>query len=241
MLPSEAAMAFLKDNTAIAVVRRSGGEKKAVMGKAHPPYTDWTWTTLDRSIADPCLQQLADGRIIVSGRFSEPSTHTGLCWLDADDGTTEEFLSLPSGGYTGNPSIQVQDNDMLVAYFSSHEGATANYVARLSNESSRLSGQANGPPNSTTRITGTFLVRWRHSAGKTGDVEYEFAADGSVRKAGSLIGRLTTAGQQPVLDYDEDRRGSVVFMNVTRDSFTGTHTWADGTTATWTATRTSSK
>jgi acetyl esterase/lipase len=136
MLPSEAAMVFLEDDRAICVVRRDGGDKKAVIGKARPPYTDWTWKDLDRSIAGPCLQQLADRRIIVSGRFSEPSTHTGLCWLNVDDGTTEEFLSLPSGGYTGHPSIQVRDNELFVAYFSSHEGATGNYVARLALDTS---------------------------------------------------------------------------------------------------------
>ena len=71
MLPSEAAMVFLEDDRAICVVRRDGGDKKAVIGKARPPYTDWTWKDLDRSIAGPCLQQLADRRIIVSGRFPE--------------------------------------------------------------------------------------------------------------------------------------------------------------------------
>lgn len=115
--------------------------------------------------------------------------------------------------------------------------AHAFYTFKREHQSTTTGGQVNDPPNSTPRITGTFLVRWRDSAGKTGDVEYEFKADGSVRKAGRLIGRLTTAGQHPSLDFDEDRRGSIVFTNVAKDSFTGTHTWADGTTATWTATR----
>ncbi len=89
-------------------------------------------------------------------------------------------------------------------------------------------------------VHGRFLVRWEESTGNQGDIEYTFRADGRVLKADRPIGEFERREDRWIVDYDETVRGTVVLSHFTPNSFRGLHTWADGKTATWTATNTDS-
>jgi hypothetical protein len=59
------------------------------------------------------------------------AARTSLCWIDDDAGTLTEFLKLPSGGDTSYPGLVWHDDFLWVSYYSSHEGKTSIYLAKV--------------------------------------------------------------------------------------------------------------
>jgi len=101
----------------------------ALLGNAVAPYTSWEWIETDCRLGGPDMLELPHGRIAVGARVYTPITHTGLLWLNAQQGTLTEFLELPSGGDTGYPGIIVHGDELWVSYYSSHEGKASIYLA----------------------------------------------------------------------------------------------------------------
>ena len=131
--PNESTLRFLPDGTALCLMRRDGkgAEGTNQLGRAKPPYTEWTWKDLGMHLGGPALIQLPDGRLLAGGRSHVGKAHTALAWLDPEAGTLTEFLTLPSGGDTSYPGLVWRDGVLWVSYYSSHEGKTAVYLARV--------------------------------------------------------------------------------------------------------------
>ncbi|MBN1903414.1 exo-alpha-sialidase [Candidatus Sumerlaeota bacterium] len=125
----ESAIFFLEDDTALLLIRSEGDN--AVLGTARPPYANWEWKDLKRRLGGPQMIRLPDGRFVVGGRLYEERARTSLLWLDPDKGTLEEFLTLPSGGDTSYPGMVYKDGMLWVSYYSSHEGKTSIYLAKV--------------------------------------------------------------------------------------------------------------
>ncbi len=129
--PNETSIVFLPSDTALCLLRRDQGAKTAMLGKSRPPYRGWTWQDLGVQIGGPHMIRLPDGRIVAAVRLYDGKVRTALCWLDAEEGTLKEFLTLPSGGDTSYAGL-VYFNDLLhVSYYSSHEARTSIYLARV--------------------------------------------------------------------------------------------------------------
>lgn len=131
--PTEAALTFLPDDTALCLLRRDGkgADATAQLGRSSPPYTDWTWKDLGVRIGGPALLRLPDGRIVAGVRLLEPKIRTALCWVDTDAGHLTEFATLPSGGDTSYPGLVWHDGLIWASYYSSHEGKTSIYLAKV--------------------------------------------------------------------------------------------------------------
>lgn len=137
--PNEASLEFLDDDTCLCLLRRDGQPSTAMLGTARPPYTEWTWKDLGVRIGGPRLVRLADGRLVAGARRYDGSVRTSLMWLDAGGGALREFLRLPSGGDTSYPGLVMHGGLLWVSYYSSHEGKTGIYLARV-----RLPGAVGG-------------------------------------------------------------------------------------------------
>ncbi len=138
--PSEATLRFAEDETALCLIRLSrvpgGTTHLAHLGTARPPYSEWTWRSLDMEIGGPNLIQIQDGRWVAAMRIYGKRTRnenvrTALCWLDPAAGTAREFLTLPSGGDSSYAGLVWHDNLLWVSYYSSHEGKAAIYLAKV--------------------------------------------------------------------------------------------------------------
>ena len=130
--PNEHAMAFLPNDTALCLLRRDGQDASAQLGSARPPYKEWTWKDLGVKVGGPAMIRLPDGRLIAGVRLYDKKVRTSLCWLDAEKGTLTEFLPLPSGGDSSYPGLVLHDGVLYVSYYSSHEGKSAIYLAKVS-------------------------------------------------------------------------------------------------------------
>jgi hypothetical protein len=135
--PGEHALAFLPDDTCVCLLRREKGaanpkgSSSAVLGTARPPYTQWTWKDLGPHIGGPDMLLLNDGRLLAASRLDKPKVHTGLAWLDPDRATLTECLPLPSGGDCSYPGMVLLDKTLYLSYYSSHEGKTSIYLAKI--------------------------------------------------------------------------------------------------------------
>jgi hypothetical protein len=75
--------------------------------------------------------RVPDGTIVAAVRLLDGGARTSLCWLEPEGGTLTEFLKLPSGGDTSYAGLVWHDDLLWVSYYSSHEGKTSIYLAKV--------------------------------------------------------------------------------------------------------------
>ncbi len=129
--PNESGLVFLPDRSAVCLVRRDGQPGTGLLGTVRPPYRDWEWKDLGFKIGGPQIIRLPDGRLIAGARLYDGGARTSVLSVNATDGKAEEILKLPSGGDTSYPGLVWQDGVLWVSYYSSHEGKTAIYLAKV--------------------------------------------------------------------------------------------------------------
>ncbi|MCX6635984.1 MAG: exo-alpha-sialidase [Acidobacteria bacterium] len=129
--PNESSIVFLNDDTALCLLRRDGQPNTALLGTSRPPYRAWTWQDLGVRIGGPHMTLAPDGRIVAGVRLYDPRVRTSLCWLDRQAGRLTEFLALPSGGDSSYPGLVWHEGLLWVSYYSSHEGKTSIYLAKV--------------------------------------------------------------------------------------------------------------
>lgn len=122
---------FMKDQSALCLLRHETGDKMAQLGTAQPPYTDWQWRGLNLRIGGPNMIQLPDGRILAATRLYAGGVRTSLSWLDPQNGKLTEVLKLPSGGDTSYAGLVLHEGLLWISYYSSHEGKTSIYLAKV--------------------------------------------------------------------------------------------------------------
>lgn len=129
---NETTLRFLPDGTLAALVRREGGNKHGWVGTSPPPYTDWSWQELPARLGGPNFVVLPGGGLIASSRggYDTGTYTTTLFRLDVN-GAFDPLLTLPSGGDTGYAGLLFQGKRLFVAYYASHEGKAAVYLATL--------------------------------------------------------------------------------------------------------------
>jgi hypothetical protein len=124
----ESTIRFDKDGKAYCLLRTTGN---ALLGQAEYPYRDWSWKDTGFKFGGPEMIILPDGRILAAGRLYEGKTRTSLGWIDPRSGKLTEVVQLPSGGDTSYPGLVLHDGLLWVSYYSSHEGKTSIYLAKV--------------------------------------------------------------------------------------------------------------
>lgn len=132
--PNENAIIFADDGTATLLLRCD--PDPGYLGTAKPPYTQWTMKQLSRRIGGPALTRAPDGRLLGAGRLFDDDAkatakRTSLFWIEPKTGAIDECLRLPSGGDTSYPGLVWHEGVLHVSYYSSHEGKTSVYLARV--------------------------------------------------------------------------------------------------------------
>lgn len=129
--PNETSLLFLPDDTCLCLLRRDGNPGTGKLGRSRPPFTEWTWKDLGVKIGGPHWLRLPDGRFVAAVRLYDGKVRTSLAWIDPDSGKLSEFLKLPSGGDTSYPGLVWHEELLWVSCYSSHEGKTSIYLAKI--------------------------------------------------------------------------------------------------------------
>lgn len=123
---NESAIVFTEGEKARVLLRVNTGP--AQWGEADPPYTDWTWSSLDKGIGGPEMMEWEAGQFLSIVRLYHPQ-RTTLCWVDVEAGRLQERLTLPSGGDTSYAGVVEHEGKLWISYYSSHEEKSAIYLA----------------------------------------------------------------------------------------------------------------
>jgi len=130
----ETAVRFLPGGRMMALTRRTWDDGNlAWIGTASPPYKEWNWSPSGYFIGGPNLLPLPNGVIAAGGRNYEggdrakPFTSIG----EISGGKFVPRLRLPSGGDSSYPGFVWHDNLLWILYYSSHEGKTSLYLAKV--------------------------------------------------------------------------------------------------------------
>jgi hypothetical protein len=128
--PNESTIGFKDDGEAVAMVRREGGNRKGWIGRSRPPYNRWKWQETGHRFGGPNFIILPDGSMWAASRlYREDGYGTAIARLD-EHGYTP-VLELPSGGDCGYPGLAWHAGLLWVSYYSTHEGKTGIYLARV--------------------------------------------------------------------------------------------------------------
>ena len=121
---SETTLRFQPDGEMVALIR------PGYIGTARPPYREWSFCETADRIGGPNFIRLPDGSLWGSGRlFTDEGPRTVLAHMTTS--SYEPVLTLPSGGDTSYAGMVWHDNLLWMSYYSSHEGGTSVYLARV--------------------------------------------------------------------------------------------------------------
>ena len=129
--PNETTLRFAPTGELVALVRREGGNQKGWVGTSKAPYKEWAWKELPARIGGPNFLFVPDGPTVAAVRLYDDKVRTALGLLDPKGGKLDESLKLPSGGDTSYAGLVWHDGLLWVSYYSSHEGKSAIYLAKV--------------------------------------------------------------------------------------------------------------
>ena len=129
--PNETTLRFAANGEMVALVRREGGNQNGWVGTSKPPYKEWAWKELPAKIGGPNFLYVPGGPTVAAVRLYDDKVRTSLCLLDVGGGKLTEALKLPSGGDTSYAGLAWHDGRLWVSYYSSHEGKSAIYLAKV--------------------------------------------------------------------------------------------------------------
>jgi lysophospholipase L1-like esterase len=127
--PNETTLRVLANGEMMALVRREAGSQFGWIGTSRAPYRDWSWHEIGYRLGGPNFIQLPDGSLWAASRCHEGGVKTVLARMDRD--RYEPALSLPSGGDSSYPGMVWHDGLLWMSYYSSHEGKSSIYLARI--------------------------------------------------------------------------------------------------------------
>jgi len=122
---SETTLRFMPDGTMVALVRPDW------IGRSSPPYVDWQWTQIAEKMGGPNFIRCADGTLWACARGRHPEGGAATVLARMTPSTYEPLLCLPSGGDCSYPGMVDHDGLLWMSYYSSHEGRTSIYLARI--------------------------------------------------------------------------------------------------------------
>ena len=110
----------------VRAIRRPG----AWICEAVPPYITWTSRDAPVHLSGHCVHTI-DGVTYLASRWRRDDGVTSTIIYTYEEGELIPYCELPSGGDCSYPEIVVRGREMVVSYYSSHEGTSNIYLARV--------------------------------------------------------------------------------------------------------------
>lgn len=127
--PNEASLVFVK-NKMYAIVRREEKPNTVYIGNSLPPYKSWKFAHTSIYACGPNAIMLPDSSIAVCYRAYDNSQ--GKLFLgEIKDDKLNRTLQLPAGGDCGYAGMCWYEKALWLSFYSSHEGRTSIYLARV--------------------------------------------------------------------------------------------------------------
>lgn len=128
--PNETTVRFLRSGEALMLVRREADDFGGWIGVSKPPYSDWKFAKTPVRLGGPDFIELPDGSLVAGSRdHSKGKVQFSLFRMTRD--SLQPVFTLPSGGDCSYPALVWHDGLLWVSYYSSHEGKTSIYLAKV--------------------------------------------------------------------------------------------------------------
>jgi len=128
--PNETTVRFLRNGEAMMLVRREADDWGGWIGTSKPPYSDWKFSATKIRLGGPDFIELSDGALVAGSRdYSQGKVKFSLFRMTRD--SLKPVLTLPSGGDCSYPALVWHAGLLWVSYYSSHEGKTSIYLAKV--------------------------------------------------------------------------------------------------------------
>ena len=130
--PHEITVCFTPSDSMLLLVRRDGADRQGYLGCSVPPYREWKWVDTGIRLGGPNIIHYKDNKYIVGTRNLkyEDDWHTTI-YATSPKGKFKCITELPSHGDNSYPGLVLKDNVLWVSYYSSHEGKTSIYIAKI--------------------------------------------------------------------------------------------------------------
>ena len=122
---SETTLRFMPDGEMVALVRPDW------IGTSKSPYRDWQWTQISERLGGPNFIRFSDGTLWAGGRGRHEDGESAMVLARMTSDSYEPVLQLPSGGDCSYPGMVEHEGLLWMSYYSSHEGKTSIYLARI--------------------------------------------------------------------------------------------------------------
>ena len=136
-LACEVTIRFKPDDTMVLLAREGSMSRRGFLCLAKPPYRIFKVHSVAHGMGGPNLLYLGKDKWLVGTReypYERPAGKKGMATvlLRVDEtGAFRRLLELPSGGDTSYPGFLLQNRTLWISYYSSHQGKTSIYLARL--------------------------------------------------------------------------------------------------------------
>lgn len=133
--PSEVGLGFTPEGQLIGLFRRnSRQDSNTWVGSSQFPFYQWKWRVAHYHLAEPRLIIHPEHGMWSVGRLQSLTPYgiaQKIALLRFDLNWMDLVLILPSQGEAGCPALAYQEDELWIAYHSSHEGKTAIYLAHI--------------------------------------------------------------------------------------------------------------
>jgi len=125
---SETTFHFGPDDKLFAFIRTKYSVAGHIM-ESLPPYQEWTQRPAGVHLSGHCVRTFRGVTYLMSRTMAGKKTGTMIYTFEG--GAPRPYCELPSGGDCSYPGAVEVGDEMLVSYYSSHEGTTNIYLARV--------------------------------------------------------------------------------------------------------------
>lgn len=126
---SETTVRFNAKDEMIAMVRCEHGDRHGRIGLSRPPYKQWEWSDAGHSFGGPNFIILPNQSMVAGSRERGAKPTTVIARMTTK--SYEPLLTLPSDGDNSYPGLVWHNNLLWVSYYSTHEGKTSIYLAKI--------------------------------------------------------------------------------------------------------------
>lgn len=142
--PNEATVQFSPSGEMFIYLRREEHGKEGLLLRSTYPFKEYSWTNLEHRVGGPNFMFLPNTQNLILGTrlYYDSGAEAGL-FLSDYHGNQKLIVNFPSGGDTSYPGLLWYDGYLWVSYYSSHEGKTSIYLAKIKQEDIYKSLQMN--------------------------------------------------------------------------------------------------
>lgn len=128
--PNECTIRFDNNGKMYVVIRRESEDQLGIIATAEAPYKEWRFAKMEHRIGGPDFLFLNQQALVIGTRQYEPKVST-VIYVTGLDGKIRKTIPLPSGGDNSYPGMLVWKGQLWSSYYSSHEGKSSIYIARI--------------------------------------------------------------------------------------------------------------